>query len=108
MAFNQSAQNINLQFRGDGPYLVADLETANGTYHTDALRLDNWVANLHGNFSWVPSGDFSATAQNIGLTDGGATLTAVLGFGTGETRFSSTSLADHVTNSGGFFQVVNI
>jgi hypothetical protein len=110
MAFNHSARNINLQFRGDGPYLVADLLTAdNVTYHTDALRLDNWIANLHGNFQWVPLGNFSATAQNIALADGGATLTAQLHFGTSnQTNSTSTSLSDHVTNSGGFFQVINV
>jgi hypothetical protein len=110
MAFNQSARNINLQFRGDGPYLVADLLTGdNVTYRTDALRLDNWIANIHGNFQWKAGGNFGATAQDVGLTNGGATLTALLGFGDqGQTRSSSTSLSDHVTNSQGFFQVVNL
>jgi hypothetical protein len=80
------------------------LTADNVTYHTDALRLDNWIANIHGNFHWATGGNFSATAQDISLTNGGATLTALLGFGNQrQTRSSSTSLSDHVTNTLGIF-----
>lgn len=55
-AFSQSAENIELDFRGDGPWLVAELPRFDGSYRQlQGINLDLHITNNDGNLEWVVS-----------------------------------------------------
>lgn len=54
--FSQSAQGIELEFRDDGPWLVAELLCADGSYRElQGINLDLHITNNNGQLEWVVS-----------------------------------------------------
>lgn len=97
--FSMSSKQVRLD---NGSVLTAICRTVKERDNRTQLSLDKYLGNDNGRFLWVKEGgNFSKSARNISLTDGGRVLMAQLRDREGKWRSASVLLDERLGNDDG-------